>query len=187
MDGELLFWICVFVGGYYAVGADSSIDLVQTKLDTGRPIECPSEDAIARGDAPDPMGPGPFSNGDGAGASGGDISQCGGSDDGSSDGDGCESDVGTETDLATIAGLAGLAASDSINPCALAVLLILLTTISARAEGNARRVLAAGLAASIHSLTAAPGAADADHHTRLPGAGQLAVRSPGGAQIRLTP
>jgi len=134
----------VFVGGHYAVGADASIDLIRTKLEADRPIECPSEDAIARGEAPDPVGSGPSSGG--TGPSGGDLGQCGGSDSGSDDAGGCQSDVGSQTELTTIAGLAGLAASDSINPCALAVLLILLTTISARAEGNARRVLAAGLA-----------------------------------------
>jgi cytochrome c biogenesis protein CcdA/glutaredoxin len=134
----------VFVGGHYAVGADASIDLIRTKLEAGRPIECPSEDAIAKGQAPDPIGPGSLPGGDGPGSSG-DLGQCGGDDEASSDAGGCQSSVGSRTDLTTVAGLAGLAASDSINPCALAVLLILLTTISARAGGNARRVLAAGL------------------------------------------
>ncbi|MFW5937633.1 MAG: hypothetical protein ACOCSN_01695 [Halanaeroarchaeum sp.] len=136
----------VFVGSEYAVGGDASIDLIRTKLEASQAIECPSEDAVERGEAPDPIGPDSSSDGTASDSPGGDLGQCGGDDEGSSDVEGCQSEGGSGTELTTIAGLAGLAASDSINPCALAVLLILLTTISARAEGDARRVLAAGLA-----------------------------------------
>jgi len=135
----------VFVGGDYAVGADSAVDLIRSKLDADRPIECPSEDAIARGEAPDSMAAGTATDADPSGSAGDDLGQCGERGEAAADGGACGSGVGGGTDLQTIAGLAGLAASDSVNPCALAILLVLLTTISARAEGSGRTVLVAGL------------------------------------------
>ncbi|MFT4890877.1 MAG: glutaredoxin [Halobacteriales archaeon] len=139
----------VFVGGDYAVGADSSIDLIRAKLDADRPIECPPEDAIARGESPDSMAAGTATDVDPSGSSGDDLGQCGERGEDADDGGACGSGVGGGTDLQTIAGLAGLAASDSVNPCALAILLVLLTTISARVEGSGRAVLVAGLSFSL--------------------------------------
>jgi cytochrome c biogenesis protein CcdA/glutaredoxin len=140
----------VFVGADYAVGDTPAIDLIESKLEAGHAVECPSEDAIGEGQAPTGSGP---QSGDGAtdSSDGGGLSQCGGEEDSSESDDGCEAGVDPGADVRTIAGITGLAAVDAVNPCAIAVLLVLLTTISVRAgrEGESRKVLAAGVAFSL--------------------------------------
>ena len=46
----------------------------------------------------------------------------------------------------TVAGIAGLAAADAVNPCAIAVLLVLITSILSREKGNKKMALKTGLA-----------------------------------------
>lgn len=135
----------VFVGGEYAVGADPSIDLIESKLEAGEDVACPSEAAIARGEAPDSTATGGVTDDATASTGGGNLAQCGGDEKEPSDADTCGGEGTSKTDLQTIAGLTGLAASDSVNPCALAILLVLLTTISTRSKGSGRTVLVAGL------------------------------------------
>nr|WP_244605478.1 GAP family protein [Halorhabdus rudnickae] len=62
---------------------------------------------------------------------------------------GSQSLGGRSLSLGLISTLATLAAGDAVNPCALAVLLILLTTVLTRHPDNQRRVLASGLAFSL--------------------------------------
>ncbi len=46
----------------------------------------------------------------------------------------------------TVAGIAGLAAADAVNPCAIAVLLVLITSILSREKGSKKKALKTGLA-----------------------------------------
>ncbi|AWB26297.1 GAP family protein [Halococcoides cellulosivorans] len=64
-------------------------------------------------------------------------------------GDASNAESDGDLEAVTLVGLAGMAATDAVNPCALAVLLVLLTTILTRNPEDHGRVLRAGLAFSI--------------------------------------
>jgi cytochrome c biogenesis protein CcdA len=121
----------MFVGDRYCIGSDQCLDLLDETLsanaDSG--LACP---AVA----------GPTEGGTGGEATAAAESDC----------DAPGSDCGGTGGSVTLAGLMGLALVDAVNPCALAVLLLLLTVILAEHPDRKETALASGVAFSLAIL-----------------------------------
>ena len=147
--GQRLKVPTVFVGDEYAVGDQPSIELIQQAFDQSGTVACPSLErtetatetepatsepeltATATTEAPEGMG---TATTDGSPP----ITTAE------------ETTVASATtdggDTLTVPYLAGLAVGDAVNPCALAVLVVLLTTVLSRYPDRKAKVLQAGLA-----------------------------------------
>jgi cytochrome c biogenesis protein CcdA len=123
----------VFVGEEYAIGDKPAISLIEKRLDAGQSVACPPELGLVSDGGPTSTGGETTTPTDHTTTAPGAANA------------GLGGTTGDGTHL-TLLGIVNLALVDAVNPCALAVLVVLLTAILTHDPSQTRRALLSGLA-----------------------------------------